>query len=88
MGVPKAIGSDVPNFVKDVPRVLKCFLRWGSTPKHFLIGYKIKLWTIHIHMGVPEVIGSNVQNLMNDVLRVPKCVSRWGSALNHFLMSF
>ena len=95
MGVSKTIGSDVPNFVKDVPRVLKCFLRWGSTPKHFLIGYKIKLWTIHIHMGVPEVIGLDVPNLMKDVSnfvkdvpRVRKCIPKWGSAPNHFVMGF
>ena len=53
--VPEAIGSDVPNlmkdvpnFVKDVPRVSKCIPRWGSAPKHFLMGSKMKLWTIHI----------------------------------------
>ena len=60
MGVPKAIGSDVPNlikdvpnFVKDVPRVPKCISRWGSTPKNFLMGSKIKSWTIHVQIGVP-----------------------------------
>ena len=59
--------KDVPNFVKDVPRVPKCVPRWGSAPKHFFIGSKMKLWTIHIQMGVPEAIGSNVPNLMKDV---------------------
>ena len=46
MGVPEAVGSnvpnlmkDVPNFVKDVPRVPKCILRWGSVPNHFLMGF-------------------------------------------------
>ena len=46
MGVPEAIGSDVPNlikdvpnFVKDVPRVPKCVPRWGLVPNHFLIGF-------------------------------------------------
>ena len=53
----KVIGSDVPNFVKDVPRVPKCVLRWGSTPNHFLMGSKMKSWTIHVQMGVPETIG-------------------------------
>ena len=55
MGVPKAIGSDVlnlmkdvPNFVKDVPRVQKCVSRWGSAPNHFLMGFKMKSWTIHV----------------------------------------
>ena len=43
----EVIGSDVPNFVKDVPRVPKCILRWGSTPNHFLMGCKMKPWTIH-----------------------------------------
>ena len=51
--VPEAIGSDVPNlmknvpnlmkdvpnFVKDVPRVSKYVPRWGSAPNHFLIGF-------------------------------------------------
>ena len=60
MGVPEAIGSDVPNlmkdvpnFVKDVPRVPKCVSRWGSAPKHFLMGSKMKSWTIHVQIGVP-----------------------------------
>ena len=88
MGVLEATGSDVPNlikdvpnFVKDVPRVRKCVLRWGSTPKHFLIGSKMKLWTIYIHMGILEVIGSDLPNLMKDVSnfvkdvpRVPTCI--------------
>ena len=46
MGVPEAIGSDVPNlmkdvpnFVKDVPRVPKCVPRWGSTPNNFLMSF-------------------------------------------------
>ena len=53
IGVPKAIGSnvpnlikdilnlikDVPNFVKDVRRVPKYVLRWRSAPKHFLMGF-------------------------------------------------
>ena len=47
MGVLEIIRSDVPdlmkdvlNFVNDVPRVPKCIPRWGSTPKHFLMGSK------------------------------------------------
>ena len=53
MGVPEALGSDVPNlmkdvpnlmkdvlnFVKDVPRVRKCVLKLGSTPNHLLLGF-------------------------------------------------
>ena len=46
MGLLEVIGSDVSNlmkdvqnFVKDVPRVPKCILRWGSAPKHFLMGF-------------------------------------------------
>ena len=52
MGVPKAIGWDIPNFikdvpnfvknvqnfVKDVPRVPKYIRRWESAPNHFLKG--------------------------------------------------
>ena len=37
--VPNLI-KDVPNFVKDVSRVPKCVPRWGSAPKHFLMGSK------------------------------------------------
>ena len=55
MGVPEAIGSDVPNlmkdvpnFVKDVPRVPKCVVRWALTPNHFLMGSLMKLWTFHL----------------------------------------
>ena len=54
--------KDVPNFVKDVPRVPKCVLRWGSTPNHFLMGSKMKSWTIYAQMGDLETIGSNVPN--------------------------
>ena len=45
MGVPKAIGLDVPNFGKDVPnsgknvpRVPKCIPRYGSDPNHLIMG--------------------------------------------------
>ena len=71
--------KDVPNFVKDVPRVQKCALRWGSTPNHFLMGSKMKLWTIHVHMGVLEAIGLDVPNFLKHVLR-------WGSVMHYFLM--
>ena len=100
MGVQKTIRSDVPNlmknvpnFVKDVPRVPECILRWGSAPNHFLMGSKMKSWTIHVQMRLSKAIGLDVPNLMKDVPnfvkdipRVPKCVSRWGSTPNHFLM--
>ena len=75
MGVLKAIGSDVPNFVKDVPSVPKCVPRWGLTPKHFLMGSKMKLWTTHVPMGVPKAIGLDVPNLMKDVSNLTKDVS-------------
>ena len=52
MGVPKAIGSDVPNLMKDVPNFVKnvpnfvkdvqiipkCVPGWGSAPNHFIMG--------------------------------------------------
>ena len=102
MGVPEVIGSDVPNFVNDVPKVPKCIPRWGSTLNNFLMGSKMKSCTIHVRMGVPEAIGLDVPNLMKDipnfvkdapnfvknVPRVPNCVSRWGSTPNHFPMGF
>ena len=87
--------KDVPNFVKDVQRVPKCFPRWESAPNIFLMGSKMKSWTIHVQMGVLEIIRSDVPdlmkgvlNFMNDVPRVPKCVPRWGSTPKHFLMGF
>ena len=57
MGIPEAIGldvpnlmkdvpnlmKDVPNFVKDVPRIRKWVPKWGSTPNHFVMGFKMKL---------------------------------------------
>ena len=61
----------------------------------FLMGCKIKLWSIHGKKGVPESLGSDVPNLMKDVPnfvkgvpRVRKCVSKWGSTPNHFVMGF
>ena len=46
MGVPKSLGSDVPNlmkdvpnFVKDVPRVEKCDPKWGSASNHIVMGF-------------------------------------------------
>ena len=90
MGVPEAIGSDVPNlmedvpnFVKDVPRVPKCVPRWGLTPNHFLMGSKMKSCTIHVQMEDLKTIGSDVPNLMKDVPNfvknvpsIPKCIPR------------
>ena len=93
--VPESLRSDVPNFVKDVPRVRKCVPKWGLTPNHFVMGFLKKLWTMHVEMGVSEFFGSDVPNLMkdvpnfvNDVPRVQKCVPKWGSAPNHFVMGF
>ena len=59
--------KDVPNFVKDVPKVPNCIPRWGSAPNHFLMGSKMKSCTIHVQMGDPETIGSDEPNLMKDV---------------------
>ena len=68
--VPESLGSDIPNFVKDVPKVRKCVPKWGSTPNHFVMGFLKKLWTFHVEMGVSESVGSDVPNLMKDVPRV------------------
>ena len=76
MGVPKAIGSDVPNLMKNVQNIPKFVPRWGSAPNYFLMGSKMKSWTIHVQMGVSETIGLDVPNFVNDVPRVPKCISR------------
>ena len=59
--------KDVPNFVKDVPRIPKCIPRWGSTPNYFLMGSKMKSCTIHVQIGDPKTIESDVPNLMKDV---------------------
>ena len=60
-GTHEAIGSDVPNlmkdvlnFMKDVPRVPNFVRRWGSAPYNFLMGSKMKSWTIHVQMGAPN----------------------------------
>ena len=96
-------GSDrigCTKFCEGCTKGLKCVPRWGSTSKHFHMGSKMKLWTIHVRMGVSEAIRLDVPNLMKDVLnfvndvpnfvkdvpRVPKCVPRWGSTPNNFLM--
>ena len=74
MGVPKAterdvpnFTKDVPNFVKDVPRIQKCIMRWGSTPNHFLMGFKMKLWTIHIQIGVLKATRWDKPNFTKNV---------------------
>ena len=54
--------KDVPNFVKDVPSIPKYITRWGSVPNHFLMGSKMKSWTIPVKMGDPKTIGSDVPN--------------------------
>ena len=54
--------NDVPNFVMDVPMVPKCVPKWELAPNHFLMGSKMKSWTIHVKMGDSETIGSNVPN--------------------------
>ena len=43
MWVLKAIGTNVPNLMKDVPRVPKCDPKWGSSPNHFVMGFSMKL---------------------------------------------
>ena len=67
MGVSEALGLDVPNLMKNVPnlmknvpnfindvlRVPKCVSRWESTPNSFIMGFSMKLWTIHVQMVVP-----------------------------------
>ena len=83
MGIPKATGWDVPNFVKDVPRVPKHVPRWGLVMNHFLMGSQMKLWTLGDKLVVPKAIGWDVPNFTKDVSnfvkvvpRVPKCVLR------------
>ena len=75
--------------------VSKYVPRWGSAPNHFLMGSKMKSWTIHVQMGNQEAIGSDAPNLMKDVPnfvkdvpRVRKCVPKWESTPNHFVMGF
>ena len=74
MVVPKAIGSDVPNFVKDapnfvknVPRVPKCVSKWELTTNHFFMGFQMKLWPLSDRMGVSKAVGWDVPNFINDV---------------------
>ena len=74
MRVLEAIGSDIPNFIKDVPRVPKCVSRWGSTTDHFLVGFQMKFFTIVNKMGVPKSVGMNVPKFVKDVPRVPNAL--------------
>ena len=71
MGVSESVESDVPNLMKDVPRVQKCVPKWGSTPNHFVMGFQKILWTIHIEMGVWESVESDVPNLVHPSLVNP-----------------
>ena len=59
--------KDVPNFANDVPRVLKCVLRWGSAMNHFFMGFQMKLWPLGDKMGVPKEIGWDVLNFIKDI---------------------
>ena len=60
MGVPEAIGSDVPNFPKRV-------LRGRLATDHFLMGSQTKLWTLGDKMGIMEATRWDVPNLTKDV---------------------
>ena len=44
------------------------------TPNNFLMGSKMKLWTIHVHMEVPKALGSDVPNLMKNAPNLMKDV--------------
>ena len=71
MGVPESLDSDVPNLMKNVPRVRKCVPKWGSTANHFLMGFYKILWSIHIEMGVQESVEFDVPNLVHPSLVIP-----------------
>ena len=78
--------------MKDIPRIPTCVQIWGSTPKHFLKGFEMKLWTLGNKMEVLKAIGwdiptfvKNVPNFVKDVPKVPKCVRKWELTPNHFL---
>ena len=62
--------------MKDVPRVPNCIPMWGSAPNHFLMGFKMKSWTIHVQIRVLKAIGSDAQNLIKDVPNFVKDVPR------------
>ena len=59
--------KDVPNFMKNIPRVPKCVPRWASAPNHILMGSKMKLWIIHVQMGVPKATRWDMPNFTKDV---------------------
>ena len=52
------------------------------SPNHFLIGSKMKSWTIHVQMGNLEAIGSDVPNFVKHIPKVPKSVLRWEMTSN------
>ena len=58
MGILEAIGSNVPNFIKDLPNfvkdgpwVPKCVPRWGSAMNPFPMGSQIKFGTSMLRWG-------------------------------------
>ena len=68
-----------------------CVQIWESTPKHFFMGFEMKLWTLGNKMvlkaigwDVPTFV-KDVPNFVNDVPRVSKCVRMWELTPNHFL---
>ena len=89
-GGPRSNRIGCTKFCEGCTKGLKMRSEMGIAPKHFLIGSKMKLWTIHVRMGVPKVIESDVPNLIKDVpnlmkdipnfvkdvRRLPNCVSR------------
>ena len=55
-GGPESDMIGYTEFCKGCTKGSKVHSEVGSTPKHFLIDSKMKLWTIHIQMDVPKAI--------------------------------
>ena len=84
IGVPLAQGSDVTNFLKDVPRVPKSVPMWGTTSNHFPMVSKRNKWTMGREIGVSLAQGLYVSKFLKDVPRVPMFIPRWQMTSNHF----
>ena len=75
MGVPEAIGSNVPNFVKDVPRGSKVLSKVEMSPQSLPYGFLNEPhWTIGHKMGVPLALGFGIPHFIKDELVTQTCI--------------
>ena len=59
--------QECTKFCEECTKNSKMHFEVGIDPQHFLMGSKMKSWTIYVQMGYLEVIRFDVLNLMKDV---------------------